>query len=250
MRYTLVNIEKKISDFFEDHIQLSNRKSVITDLITLLFTAIDEGILDINEKRIAPNIFTIIIDEQLKADFSAFGNWLKDLQGLIEEVISENDFVRQGPLTIQIKWVENQLKPISVVANHTNAVSGHTIQLNRKVEVSDNMGTDLKAMLLFTDGEKYQLHEGLTTIGRGIENDLTIDNLLLSRHHARITIQNNQTIITDLNSINGTFVNGNKIEKHILLSGDVLTLGDISMIYITDDESENNSPTTIKIELE
>jgi hypothetical protein len=250
MRYTLLNIEKKISDFFEDHNPLSNRKSVFTDLMIMLIEAIDTKILDLNGRRIAPNIFTLKIDEQLKVDFSAFGNWIKDLQSLIEEVISENDLVKQGPLTIQIKWIQNRKKPISVIAEHTSAISGNTIQLNGKEEEKISLGSDFKAMLLFTDGEKYKLQEGLTTIGRETENDLTIDNLLLSRQHARITIQNNQAIIADLSSINGTFVNGNKIEKHVLLSGDVITLGDVSMIYITDDDTGNYSPTTRKIEIE
>jgi len=251
MRLSLFTLEKKISDFFEDHISLSNQRNIFTDLILLLFKAIDEGILDINEKRIAPNIFTIKIDEHLKANFSSIRNWEKDMQSLIEEVISENNLTKQGPLTIQIKWIQNEQKPISIFAKHTSSISGNTIQLTGKEEDRENLGADSKAILLFTDGEKYKLHEGPTTIGREMENDLTIDNLLLSRHHARISIQDNQTIITDLDSINGTFVNGNKIEKHVLLSGDVITLGDISMIYITDDdEIGNNSPTTKKIEIE
>jgi hypothetical protein len=154
MRYTLLNIEKKISDFFEDHNPLSNRKSVFTDLMIMLIEAIDTKILDLNGRRIAPNIFTLKIDEQLKVDFSAFGNWIKDLQSLIEEVISENDLVRQGPLTIQIKWIQNSKKPISVIAEHTSAISGNTIQLNGKEEEKVSLGSDFKAMLLFTDGEK------------------------------------------------------------------------------------------------
>jgi len=251
MRYTLLDLESKISDFFEKHVPLSTQRSTFNDLILLLFKVIDEEIIEIDDKKIAPNIFTITIDEQLKADFSIIKDWMKDLQNLIEEVITENNLIRQGPLTIQIIWKNNQKKPISIIAERTSLISGKTIQLNEKDHNAESMRAESNAILLFTDGEKYILHEGLTTIGREMENDLTIDNLLLSRLHARITIEDNQTIITDLNSINGTFVNGNKIDKHILFTGDVITLGDVSMIYITeDDESGNNSLTTRKMDLE
>ena len=79
-------------------------------------------------------------------------------------------------------------------------------------------------------GEEYQL--GLrTTIGRTPDNDITIANGLVSRHHAVITYSNNGYGVADLNSGNGTFVNDQRIEQHTLAEGDRLKIGPSVFVF-------------------
>lgn len=65
----------------------------------------------------------------------------------------------------------------------------------------------------------------LLRIGRSRENDIVLENLSVSREHAQIRFHNDQYIITDLNSANGTLVNGIKTTKVELLDEDVVTIG-------------------------
>ncbi len=68
-------------------------------------------------------------------------------------------------------------------------------------------------------------------VGRSEDCEVRIDNLGVSRHHCEIVQQDQFVVLRDLQSNNGTFVNGNKVEVHNLNSGDVITLGKYSLEY-------------------
>lgn len=68
-------------------------------------------------------------------------------------------------------------------------------------------------------------------VGRSEDCEVRIDNLGVSRHHCEIVEQNGYVVLRDLQSNNGTFVNGNKVEVHNLNTGDVITLGKYSLEY-------------------
>lgn len=63
------------------------------------------------------------------------------------------------------------------------------------------------------------------SIGRGQENDIVLRDLLASRTHARLTPGGNGYSVTDLNSRNGTFINGQRISQGVLREGDLLAIG-------------------------
>ena len=63
------------------------------------------------------------------------------------------------------------------------------------------------------------------TIGRNENNDIYINNLGVSKKHARIVRQNGSYIIEDLQSTNGTFLNNKRVTKARLTGGDVVTVG-------------------------
>lgn len=60
---------------------------------------------------------------------------------------------------------------------------------------------------------KYFFEKDVLSIGRGRDNDIVIENLAVSRNHSRIKRQNGKYVLIDLNSANGTYVNGVKITK-------------------------------------
>ncbi|GIV14111.1 MAG: hypothetical protein KatS3mg021_2393 [Fimbriimonadales bacterium] len=64
-------------------------------------------------------------------------------------------------------------------------------------------------------------------IGRSRENDLVINEPTVSNSHARIAIENNQLVLYDLNSSNGTWVNGRRIVRAVLKPSDVLQIGSV-----------------------
>ncbi|MBI3484633.1 MAG: FHA domain-containing protein [Acidobacteria bacterium] len=63
------------------------------------------------------------------------------------------------------------------------------------------------------------------TIGRTPDNDIQIDNLAVSTHHAKIEFGADQLMIEDLNSLNGTFVNNQRVQQATLRHGDTVTIG-------------------------
>jgi len=63
------------------------------------------------------------------------------------------------------------------------------------------------------------------TIGRSPDNDIPVDNLAVSNHHARVYYEGSRLVVEDLDSLNGTFVNDLRIERATLHDGDSIHVG-------------------------
>ncbi|MGB8390290.1 ATP-binding cassette domain-containing protein [Mycobacterium sp.] len=72
---------------------------------------------------------------------------------------------------------------------------------------------------------------GAVKIGRANDNDIVIPEVLASRHHATLIPTPNGTEIHDNRSINGTFVNGVRVDSALLRDGDVVTIGNIDLVF-------------------
>jgi len=78
----------------------------------------------------------------------------------------------------------------------------------------------------------YQLRDGVSvTIGRREDNEVVIDDPAVSGHHAKIDSLGNRFVIIDLQSKNGSFVNEQLINSHWLQDGDVINIGDHSLVF-------------------
>jgi len=76
-------------------------------------------------------------------------------------------------------------------------------------------------------------------IGRQSTNDIALPDRTVSKRHAIVGRVKGQTVVKDLGSRNGTFVNGEKVEKSILLSGDRLKVGSVSLRFFLEEESSD-----------
>lgn len=73
--------------------------------------------------------------------------------------------------------------------------------------------------------QEFPLTNPITTIGRTGNNDILIDNLAVSRNHAQIQREGDGYLIEDLGSNNGTYVNGQRVQKQPLKDGDEIVIG-------------------------
>jgi ABC transport system ATP-binding/permease protein len=72
---------------------------------------------------------------------------------------------------------------------------------------------------------------GSATIGRANDNDVVIQDVLASRHHAFLVQSPLGTEIRDAHSVNGTFVNGVRVGSAVLNEGDVITIGNVDLVF-------------------
>lgn len=94
----------------------------------------------------------------------------------------------------------------------------------------------------------YPLDQEILTIGRKPENDIHLDNLAVSSFHAKVLTILNDSFIEDLDSTNGTFIDGNKISKHVLKNGECITVGQYKLEFIDENaKSEENAFTETMI---
>jgi len=82
--------------------------------------------------------------------------------------------------------------------------------------------------------KEIQLNQERLSIGRKPQNDIQIDNLAISGEHAVVVTILADSFLEDLNSTNGTLVNGQPIKKHFLRNNDVIELGKYKLKYMAD----------------
>lgn len=84
-----------------------------------------------------------------------------------------------------------------------------------------------KLSLMFQDKLMKQVAVGNRPIGigRALDNDLPVDNLAVSNHHARVYFEAGRLVVEDLDSLNGTFVNDLRVERATLHDGDSIWIG-------------------------
>src|SRR5215470_14806812 len=78
-------------------------------------------------------------------------------------------------------------------------------------------------------GRTHDLKAEKTTVGRVEDNTFQIAEPSVSSHHCEVLLRGNDVIIKDLNSTNGTFINGEKISESPIKPGQILRLGQIEM---------------------
>jgi pSer/pThr/pTyr-binding forkhead associated (FHA) protein len=77
-------------------------------------------------------------------------------------------------------------------------------------------------------------------IGRAMDCEIVIDNLGVSRHHCTIVQEGDSWVLVDGGSNNGTFINGSKVNKHVLKNQDRIVLGKHSLVYDAFGYAENS----------
>jgi serine/threonine protein kinase len=109
-------------------------------------------------------------------------------------------------------------------------------------------------LLRAQDGRECPLREGENSVGRVADKDLTVAEAPVSRHHARITCNGPRCEVVDLNSTNGTYVNGERIEPgkaHPLQPGDELCFGTVCFetVYTSPPEGDDSGDKTMLVNL-
>jgi pSer/pThr/pTyr-binding forkhead associated (FHA) protein len=90
--------------------------------------------------------------------------------------------------------------------------------------------------------KEISLDKERTTIGRKAHNDIQIDNLAISGEHAAVVTILNDSFLEDLDSTNGTFVNGKQVKKHFLQNNDVIELGKYRLKYLKEATQQTSPP--------
>lgn len=109
------------------------------------------------------------------------------------------------------------------------------------VGVEDNVQIDLAQIETGTgvlvvrsgdrSGERFLLRSGSVDVGRHPDSAICLDDVTVSRRHALIEIGDGEYRIQDMGSLNGTYINQNRIESGLLRHGDELQIGKYRMVF-------------------
>jgi type II secretory pathway predicted ATPase ExeA len=92
---------------------------------------------------------------------------------------------------------------------------------------------------------------GRFVIGRTADNDMQVDSKFVSRHHAQLVTSPDGSVLEDLNSTNGVYLNGKRVRRHKLAPGDVIKIGTHELTYTryeappTDEDSRATQTTVL-----
>ncbi|MCU0476870.1 MAG: FHA domain-containing protein [Anaerolineae bacterium] len=134
-----------------------------------------------------------------------------------------------------------------VSAQHTDDPNSGTAGL-AAVNVPSPQPAPPTAHLLINGQLTAPLVGTIINIGRMEDNDVTIDDPYVSRHHVQIRQRGSDRLLFDVGSTRGTRINGRPTQEHRLRSGDVIEIGRSRLIYIEDRPDEPLAPPTDTLE--
>lgn len=81
-------------------------------------------------------------------------------------------------------------------------------------------------------GESFTLDNETTTLGRDPSSDIFLNDITVSRRHARVEVTDDRARITDAGSLNGTYVNRERVDSADLKKGDEIQIGKFRLVYV------------------
>jgi hypothetical protein len=81
-------------------------------------------------------------------------------------------------------------------------------------------------------GSRYLLDRDMTSVGRHPDADIFLDDVTVSRHHAELVHTPDGIVVKDLGSLNGTYVEGERVEERLLVSGEELQIGRFKLLFV------------------
>ncbi len=134
----------------------------------------------------------------------------------------------------ELQWVEFSARASAIAARKETRAA--TTSGDRAPRV-------LSKVVLSIDGKAVgELHlvPGRKVVGRTPDNDLQIDSKFISRHHCQlVTGADGVTVIEDLNSTNGIMVHGQRVRRHTLRDGDVVSVGQHEILYVNENTTQS-----------
>jgi len=94
--------------------------------------------------------------------------------------------------------------------------------------------------------KEVQITKDKTTLGRRPYNDIVIDNLAVSGEHAVLQMLGSDVFIEDLNSTNGTYINGKAVKKQLLTHNDTVEIGKYKIKYLLEDGTDYEKTMIMK----
>ena len=186
------------------------------EIASALRSELDKKAAVVSRDRIlAPNTFVVKLspadDEKMAALGGALGH---ELDTLVHKHAKAQGYAFAGPVSITLERDEQ-------LSTGTLRVESATAQGGR---VSWRGVVDIA-------GKRHPLAKGRTVIGRGSDADITIADAGTSRKHVEILWDGERAMVRDMNSTNGTMLNGRKVTEAALVPDSTVTIGRTDIVF-------------------
>jgi hypothetical protein len=204
-------------------------------------------------KVVAPNEYVVKLNPE---DFAAFepakSTWEEELAQYLTDAASEHALALFGsPLVLleaDASVAHREMRVAARVIDHGTRGTHATVQVDTPPPPLDIARTDRidaarirqavetarqNVPILHIRGSDIQFptRKAVLAIGRDLDNDVIIDSTSVSRYHAEIRLTDNRYVVYDLNSTNGTTVNGFAVIEQVLADGDRLSFAGMNAVF-------------------
>ena len=243
MKLNLELIETRLRSLFEDSLyKLINSEDSQFNIIERLSQVIQDNFVETNDNRVfAPDRYLFLIPEAQLPNWQAQPAILNQLTDKLQSLGRMSDFQFLSEPQIRLEALpQGQEAEITVQASFSSPVTNlpDTAAMEQPEAVPSMPSLPANAFLVVGGRSNFPLEKPIINIGRHSDNDLVLDDLHVSRHHAQIRAINKRYVVFDVGSTAGILLNGKKITQATLRPGDVLKVGMVNLIYIQDATAE------------
>ena len=200
-------------------------------------------------RTLVPNDFVVEVAESDHDRLDVYAESLGvELATLARDYAKEQGYSFVGPVRMRFEGVPDLATGMFRI--RSGVIRGHTLEAGevrqpvsdlprvpgaqfygrpRLVVAGSQPGTGVET------GSTYELQTPVTLLGRGTDCDLRLVDPGVSRHHAELRVEEDQVVLVDLGSTNGTFVNGQPVRRVALIDGTNITLGRTTLVFRQDD---------------
>ena len=175
-------------------------------------------------RTMVPNIFAVELSSIDHERLSVYCDPLcEELAEMVRQYAAEQRYAFVGPVTVTLERHDDLDTGMFRVRSTASAASDPELSV-----VSDG------SPYLVLDGGRFALTSPSTVVGRGIDVDVRIDDSAVSRRHAEVRLQPHDpavALVVDLQSTNGTFLDGRRVPQAELRDGDTVVFGSTSVVF-------------------
>ncbi len=191
--------------------------------------------MSVNKRIIVPTLYRAYLHPQDFAVFQPIRQQLEqEMAAYLSELAAERNFTMlAAPRVILAEDPAVPRRSIQVVAEMSDDQSDQP-NMTMIMQTDPGSGRSSGAVLLLNHGHDPQalpIATTTVTIGRGLDNDIILEDTRVSRKHAQLRYRQRRFWLIDLGSTNGTFVNGERIAERALRDGDIVSLGGLELVF-------------------
>lgn len=197
----------------------------------------DQRIVDEQGRSIAPNVFWVYLNpadyDALRADQPSLP---EDLARSVGELAGRADLLMTEPPSVEI--VSSDQIPRGRVSAAAQYIAQETTPIGETAEIAAGelrqaaFNPERVQSFLILEGKRHvPLNRPIVTLGRALDNDLVIDDIRVSRHHAQLRLRSGYYVVYDTGSSGGTRVNGERVAERQLQAGDVISLAGYAIVF-------------------
>ncbi len=249
LKLALVQLEARLQGWIEGGAaRLFPGQGVAHELALRFAQALQDGFRSgVNGTAIAPNVYILLLHPENARALRESPALLDELARRLRQAGEEAGLCFASPPMVSIAAAPDlNLGQVRVLAQHSMDELPQTTGM-QVIPQAPAPTIPRNAFFIVSGDQVYPLSQTVVNIGRRADNQLIIDDPRVSRLHAQLRAVGGSYTIFDLDSIGGTWVNGERTHQRTLHPGDVISLSGVTLIYgqdIADQDETQDMPAS------